>query len=128
MKTTKTTVPRNMGWAAGAASTGNLEFREPDLPGGYDDEERAAFRDGYLEGRAWQLGTDHGTSGETPFGDMDAGGEALLMDALGETGWTTQDNYPLRLGLLETYKDARESASRNAGNEAGSPWPGTREP
>ena len=115
MKTTKTTVPGNTGWTAGAASAGSLEFREPDPPRGYDDEQRDAFRDGYLKGRAWQLGTDHGTSGAEPFGDLDAGGEALLMDALGETSWTTEDNHPLRLSLLTTYAEARESAERNAG-------------
>jgi hypothetical protein len=52
VKTTQTTAPRNMGWIAGVASASSLEFREPDLPRGYDDEQRAAFRDGYLEGRA----------------------------------------------------------------------------
>ena len=113
MKSTRTAAPRNMGWIAGTASAGSLEFREPELPRGYDDEQRAAFRDGYLEGRAWQLGTDHGTTGEEPFGDLDAGGEALLMDALGETGWTTEDNHPLRARLLDTYTEARDSARRN---------------
>src|ERR1700685_2822913 len=114
VKTTTTTAPRNMGWAAGAASAVSLEFREPEPPRDYDDEQRAAFRDAYLEGRAWQLGTGHGSSGENPFGDLDAGGEALLMDALGQAGWTTQDNHPLRLHLLHTYTEARDSAKRNA--------------
>lgn len=36
------------------------------------------------------------------------------MDALREAGWTTADNHPLRLRLLETYEEARESAERNA--------------
>jgi hypothetical protein len=32
-------------------------------------------------------------------GDLSQGGKALLMDALGEMGWTTEDNNPLRLSL-----------------------------
>jgi hypothetical protein len=114
MNTTKDVAPWNMGWAAGAASAGGLKFREPDPPLGYDDEQRTAYREGYLEGRAWQLGNDHGAAGTEPFGDLDEGGEGLLMDALGEVGWTTEDNHPLRLRLLMIYTGALEVAERNA--------------
>jgi hypothetical protein len=100
-----------VGWAAGTAGAWSFEFREPDPPHGYDDDERAAYRAGYVEGRALQLGIDHGAAGAEPFGNLDEGGEALLMNALGEVGWTTEDNSPLRLRLLMTYMRAREEAT-----------------
>lgn len=108
------TTPRDMGLATGAASTGSLEFREPEPPREYDSAQQEVFREGYLEGRAWRLGQLHGSTAAEPFGDLDQGGEALLMDALGESGWTTEDNHPLRLKLLVAYKEARELAERDA--------------
>jgi len=50
-------------------------------------------------GAPWQLGPDRGTAGAGSFGDLGQSGKVLLMDALGETWWTTEDNYPLRLSL-----------------------------
>jgi hypothetical protein len=51
---------------------------------------------------ATQLGTKNGAAG-TELGLID---EARLMDALGETGPTTEENHPQRLALLQAYSDA----------------------
>jgi hypothetical protein len=57
----------------------------------------------------WQDGRDC-RPGTTRFGDLDAGGKAQLMTALGETGPTTEGNHPRRLALLQAYRDAYTQA------------------
>ena len=49
------------------------------------------------------LGALHQMTGKRPFGDLDMGGEALLMDALGETGPTMVTNVAHRIMLLDAY-------------------------
>ena len=72
------------------------------------------------EGRqhiAVELGAAHRAAGTAPFGDLDDTGSALLMDALGETGPTTEGNHPGRVALVDAYRDALEGR-RVAGSRA----------
>ena len=46
-----------------------------------------------------------------PFGDLDDDGSAALMDALGETGPTTQDNHAHRVRLVTAYREALQGES-----------------
>lgn len=69
------------------------------IPGTDTDTEAA------MHALALHLGRHHKRAGSFPFGDLDAGGEALLMDALGETGPTTADNHARRLAMVEAYRD-----------------------
>lgn len=59
---------------------------------------------------AVRLGDQHGREGAQPYGDVSDGGSALLMDALGETEPTTEENAPLRLALVDAYLAAYEAA------------------
>jgi hypothetical protein len=84
---------------------------------------------------ARQLGAEHGQARITPFGvpghaypgsgrDGDPSypeyvywdeGSARLLDALGETGDTTGENYPSRTALVNAYCDAYETARHSPG-------------
>jgi hypothetical protein len=81
------------------ASSGSLEFREPGRTVTTRMSRRRHTGRVTFMGAPWQLGPDRGTAGAGSFGDLGQSGKVLLMDALGETWWTTEDNYPLRLSL-----------------------------
>jgi hypothetical protein len=72
-------------------------------------------------GEAGRLGTTHGQAGIAPYGDL---GDADLMTALGETGWTTEANHDWRSQLCDAYRTAWESA---AGCAYDPPRPETRD-
>ena len=75
-----------------------------------------------MEAAAAQLGTEHGSEGSAPFGDLDDAGSGDLMTALGETGETTDANFGYRVSLLDAYRDAWEAAAGRyypIGSEAG---------
>jgi hypothetical protein len=55
---------------------------------------------------AAQLGALHGAARYRPYGDLDDGGGALLLTALGETDPADAENRPRRRVLLETYREA----------------------
>lgn len=76
-----------------------------------------------LAGQARWLGQQHRSAAVTPFGEVEHvyrdAGSAQLLDALGITSPTTEDNAPGRQHLLEAYCDALE------GREAGDDGPGS---
>ena len=59
--------------------------------------------------RALELGRQHHAAGVAPFGDLADAGSALLMDALGQAGPTTQDNHYFRMALCEAYTEGLAS-------------------
>jgi hypothetical protein len=56
------------------------------------------------------LGRHHRQAGLAPYGDMQDEGSALLMNDLGQTEATSDDNYPERLAACDAYEDALTSA------------------
>ena len=65
----------------------------------------------YQEDRARMLGANHGAILVRPYGDLDDGGDAGLLAALGVTGDTTDGNAPERLALVEIYQRAYADAA-----------------
>ena len=49
--------------------------------------------------------------GATPYGDLADEGSARLMTKLGETGPTTDANFPGRLAMLDAYREGWEQAA-----------------
>lgn len=60
---------------------------------------------------ARRLGTEHGTAGTVPYGDLESTGSADLMTALGEHDDTSDENQDRRTRLLITYRDAWTAAA-----------------
>jgi hypothetical protein len=58
-----------------------------------------------LAQRAIDLAREHRNAGIAPFGDLADEGSALLMDALGETGWTTEENQFDRWAAVNAYEN-----------------------
>jgi hypothetical protein len=99
MTSTNTTAAWNSGYAAGVA--GQRPARRSD----YTGAQWAAYLEGHTEACAYMLGIHHGTDHAEPFGNLADAGSALLMDALGQTGPTTEANHPHRVALVAAYAD-----------------------
>ena len=56
--------------------------------------------------QAAALGRQHREYGIAPYGDLDDGGSAHLMDELGETSETTEENWCQRIAMCEAYTEA----------------------
>ena len=59
-----------------------------------------------LINRAAALGSQHREHGIAPYGDLDDGGSACLMNELGETSETTEENWCQRIAMCEAYTEA----------------------
>jgi hypothetical protein len=80
--------------------------------------------DGYLSTNAEPLTTEEQVTrarrlGAVHYGagvhlDMQDEDSAQLMDALNETGPTTEDNHPARYRMCEAYEDGRQAAAGGA--------------
>ena len=64
---------------------------------------------------AYRLGSQHRYMERAPL-DVADSGSAELMDALGETGPTSEANYPERLAMCDAYLDGYHDASRALGD------------
>jgi hypothetical protein len=61
---------------------------------------------------AAELGRVHGRTGTLPYCDLEINGDATaLLQALGETEWTTGANHPHRLSLVTAYAEAYQQAA-----------------
>ena len=60
---------------------------------------------------AAHLGAMHGAAGLRPYGQLDAGGDALLLIALAQTEPVKQANRLARWALIAVYQDAHDTAS-----------------
>jgi hypothetical protein len=60
---------------------------------------------------ARRLGREHASARQAPYGDLDDGGSADLMTALGETDETTAENWDHRRRLCAAYMDGWEAAA-----------------
>ena len=97
--TSDETIAWNIGYLAG------VEGKPPTRRSDYSDGQWAAYLEGRTEAAARMLGYRHSLEGTEPFGDLDDGGSALLMDELGETGPTTEANHAFRVMLLSEYRN-----------------------
>ena len=92
MQTTKTTAPRNTGWITGVASAGSLSSGNRIFLAATTMSSGPRSRDGYLEGRAWHLGADHGAArrgtvrglGRRRRGALDGRARGSLLDHSGQ--------------------------------------------
>jgi hypothetical protein len=67
-------------------------------------------------GKAYRIGTRDALAGR-PALDMDDAASAVLMDELGETGWTSESNYPRRMRMCEAYLDGYYDALSALGGQ-----------
>jgi hypothetical protein len=71
---------------------------------------------------AADLGREHGRARTQPSCDLEIDGDATaLLQALGETEWTTDANHPYRLSLVTAYAEAYQQAAGRGPALADSP-------
>jgi hypothetical protein len=94
-------------WGARVSDPGNPQVAHAE--GFASDHQARLNADLWAAGLdARTLGRIHGHGSVTPYGDLADAGSADLMTALGETGWTTEENFPRRLAMLDAYREGWE--------------------